>query len=367
VTKNNALIVFSCVVILLFTSPFATHASPPSLMYRNIRIAVKGFETHGSISKEDNVILTDYIQSELNTIGGFDIIYRTSTKKVLDDLGTSEDICSSVPCLVNIGKLLNVDKIITGTIGKTGRSFTISIQIVDIESARKEAMRLANYEGAIEGLDTVITSLTRYVVSQLQIQDAGILSKGGSHVFDTPDFSKSDISVEITFYGSDDTKNYNSTASLAPVIISLSYDAASHFFLTGSCCYMKGNYTLNVAQSQSITNLLKKHSPLWGKGMVSYGFGGGGGIRFWRLRGGVEVLKYINADTDLNPDMSIGVYGEVYVLRYLYLGLNAMMFNLTGLIDPAHVGPSVRKTEYGVHRSDWGSPTIITLRAGLDF
>ena len=59
-------------------------------------------------------------------------------------------------CIVEVGKILKVEKMFAGTIGKVGKIYTINIQVIDIGTAQIEQNKSRRHDGAIEDLLTDI-------------------------------------------------------------------------------------------------------------------------------------------------------------------------------------------------------------------
>jgi TolB-like protein len=331
-----------------------------------IRIAVKTFESPGVITSDEAIFLTDVAQSELIWNEKFVVVDHTRTKQALDSLRISQDSCSSVECIVKIGQQLNVQKVLSGTISKIGQAFAVSIQVVDVESGRIQAIKNANYEGDVSGLNPTITDLVKQVTSDLPERIIEVKESESRSIFDKPDFSSGQFSIDAILFGSDYVQNDYSHNSLSPILLSVSYILMSQYFVTASFCLLNGDYVLNQPETPALTGLLNGRTALWGESMNSLGIGLGGGYRIWRLRGGAGFIFFISKDTDLSPSAAVELHAEYYVLRFAYIGLATIMFNGAGLIAPDRVGPQVPAEDVGITRRDFPGPVVITLKIGVD-
>lgn len=84
-----------------------------------------------------------------NTIE-YKIVERSDMEKVLDELELQRKGCTDIACAVEFGKILNTDKIIIGSVGLIGQTYTINTSLVDVETAR--VLRAADFKikGAID-------------------------------------------------------------------------------------------------------------------------------------------------------------------------------------------------------------------------
>jgi hypothetical protein len=60
--------------------------------------------------------------------------------------------CTSDECLVEAGKLLGVQKMLAGSVGKFGTVYTIELRIIDVQSGKIEASATYDYRGEMEKL-----------------------------------------------------------------------------------------------------------------------------------------------------------------------------------------------------------------------
>lgn len=64
------------------------------------------------------------------------VLERSQMDKILDEFDFQSSGCTDVSCAVEFGKMLNVERIIIGSIGLVGETYTINATMVDVESSR---------------------------------------------------------------------------------------------------------------------------------------------------------------------------------------------------------------------------------------
>lgn len=146
--SNLILILFS--LIFLFSQNCYSQKLP--------RIAVLEFEGLG-ISKEEAEPLTDRFRGELVRTNAFIVISRDQMDEILKEQAFQLTGCTSTECAVQAGKILNVQKIVVGKIGRVGKTYTVDISFIDIETARIEKSFNRDYKGEIEGLLPILRDI----------------------------------------------------------------------------------------------------------------------------------------------------------------------------------------------------------------
>lgn len=96
--------------------------------------AVMRFEFTG-VDSGVSMVITDIFTNQLQAAGKYRVMERSQMNKILSEQGfQSSGACNSTECAVEIGKLLSIDKMFIGSIGKLGESWFISIRIVNVQT-----------------------------------------------------------------------------------------------------------------------------------------------------------------------------------------------------------------------------------------
>jgi len=171
------------VFLISITAP-AAMSQENKLQEKKLNIAVMEFEPRGGISKEDAASLSDAFQGKIIETGEFIVVDRNRIKSILQEQGFQQsEACSGVECIVEVGKILRVEKMIAGTIGKVGKIFTINVQVIDIATAQIEQNKSRQHDGAVEELLTeIIPEITAEMCKELTGKDVKVAAgtTGGS-------------------------------------------------------------------------------------------------------------------------------------------------------------------------------------------
>ena len=127
------------------------YAQIPKSANDKIPIAVLDFEGKG-ISQLEASTLTDRLRSYLVAEGNFAVVERGKMDAVLKEQGFQLTGCVSSECAVEVGQLLGVSRMITGGIGKIGKTFTLDARVIDIETGQIIETASLDFSGEIDGL-----------------------------------------------------------------------------------------------------------------------------------------------------------------------------------------------------------------------
>lgn len=83
----------------------------------------------------DAVQITQFLEEELFHSGGYVLVERSQVDRLLNEYQYQHSGVCDVECAVQIGKQLTANKVIIGTVGRLGNSYTIQIRMIDIETA----------------------------------------------------------------------------------------------------------------------------------------------------------------------------------------------------------------------------------------
>ena len=169
--------------IVLFVSSNILLSQQKKTAKQRLNVAVMDFDARGGITKEDAASLSDAFQAELVETNEFTVVDRNRIKSILQEQGFQQsEACSQVECLVEAGKILKVEKMFAGTIGKVGRIYTVNIQLIDVATAEIVQNKSKQHSGDIEELLTdIVPKIAAEMASSLTGKDIEAkVSSGGS-------------------------------------------------------------------------------------------------------------------------------------------------------------------------------------------
>ena len=141
---------------------------------QTITVAVLDFDG-ANITKDELVILGDRLSSEIFKLGEYTVVERSAMGEILEEQGFQQSGCTTTDCAVEVGALLGVQRMVTGSIGKIGNLYTITAKSINVESGKIENQISIDVSGTIEIL---LTETMSQVSTQLfRIKSEETISK----------------------------------------------------------------------------------------------------------------------------------------------------------------------------------------------
>jgi len=122
-------------------------------------IAVIDLDSRGGLSEAEIGTLTDRMRSMLVRTQAFNVIDRGLMEEVLSEQGFQMSGCTSTDCAVEAGKILGVEQMVSGTIGKLGKLYTVDVILIDVSTSQIIKSLTRDYSGEIEGLIGLMKSI----------------------------------------------------------------------------------------------------------------------------------------------------------------------------------------------------------------
>lgn len=139
-----------CVLACLLVGAAALQAQEQ----RKTPVAVMPLRGSG-VSETDSKFLTERLTIELQRAGVFEVMERDKMDEILKEQGFQQTgACDETACLVEAGRLLPVEKMIGGSVGKVGNVYSAQIRLIDLLTGKVEKTATRDYKGELEHLLT---------------------------------------------------------------------------------------------------------------------------------------------------------------------------------------------------------------------
>lgn len=91
------------------------------------------------ITPGETALITERLRTEIVQLGRFHVMERAEMDVIVEEMEFQQSgMCDESECLVELGQILGVEKIISGTVGKIGDLYTISLKLINVETAHIE-------------------------------------------------------------------------------------------------------------------------------------------------------------------------------------------------------------------------------------
>lgn len=124
-------------------------------------VAVLDIDAKGGISKGEATTLSDRLRTELVGLNVLTVLERGQMEAILTEQGFNQSGCTSSECIVEAGRLLGVQQMIAGDVGKIGNVLTIDIRVFDVANGKIVRAYKNDYRGEVSGLLGVMSDIAR--------------------------------------------------------------------------------------------------------------------------------------------------------------------------------------------------------------
>ncbi len=132
---------------------------------RKITLAVMDLAATG-ISKNDGAILAEALLSYLVNTNYYEIVERSKRDEILKEQGFAlSGACNETACLIEIGKFLAVQKMVGGSIGKLGNTWTVNIRLLDVKTGKVDKACMKYYKGEIDQMLGYMNDIAQEIIA----------------------------------------------------------------------------------------------------------------------------------------------------------------------------------------------------------
>ena len=122
-------------------------AGPLSAQSKKPLIAVLDLDVAGG-TKEQALALSNQLRTEILKTGRFTVVDRSQIDAILKEQALQQSGCTSQECAVQVGRILGIQQIVTGSVTKVADDlWQVSAQVTDVETAETLQAESLNHQG----------------------------------------------------------------------------------------------------------------------------------------------------------------------------------------------------------------------------
>ena len=118
-------------------------------------VAILDFEGRG-ISQMEAQTLTDRLMSAMVNTNAVIMVERNQMEETMQEQGFQQSGCTTSECAAEVGALLGVQNMVSGSFGKLGNSYTIDAKLFSVSTGGTIRSVSKTYKGEVDGLLTII-------------------------------------------------------------------------------------------------------------------------------------------------------------------------------------------------------------------
>ena len=126
-------------------------------------VAILDFEGRG-ISQMEAQTLTDRLMSEMVNTDAVIMVERNQMEEIMSEQGFQQSGCTTSECAAEVGALLGVQNMVSGSFGKLGNSYTIDAKLFSVSTGGTIRSVSKTYKGEVDGLLNIIEIVAWEVV-----------------------------------------------------------------------------------------------------------------------------------------------------------------------------------------------------------
>ena len=144
-----------------------------------VTVAILDFEGRG-INQMEAATLTDRLMSEMVSTDAVIMVERNQMAEILEEQGLQQSGCSSAECAAEVGALLGVQNMVSGSFGKLGNTYTIDAKLFSVETGATIRSSSKTYKGEVDGLLPIIQIVGWELVGLQAPADLLVLAGGAA-------------------------------------------------------------------------------------------------------------------------------------------------------------------------------------------
>ena len=141
-------------------------SSLTALCYEKPRVAVLDLKAEG-VAMTDSSAISGFLITDLSNSDILTVLDRSNVEQILREQQFQRSGCTSQDCVVEIGKILNVNKMISGTVGKFAGEYYIQINFTDVQTSAVDFAENVKFSVLADAQDSCST-LASKILDQIK-------------------------------------------------------------------------------------------------------------------------------------------------------------------------------------------------------
>ncbi|MBD3321623.1 MAG: hypothetical protein GF350_11065 [Chitinivibrionales bacterium] len=133
---------------------------------QKINVAVINLKNASGVNEGEAAVISDRLRAELFNTGKVNVMERDQMQEILKEQGfQASGACTDEACMVEMGQLLGVKGLVSGSIGKLGSMFLVNIRMIDVQTGRISKAVSRDISGNIEEVVGHLSGIARELVA----------------------------------------------------------------------------------------------------------------------------------------------------------------------------------------------------------
>lgn len=143
---------------------------------KTVTLATMPLQASG-LTAGEALLITSRLNSELVRLGMFRVVERARVDDLLKEMGFQQSgACDANECVAQVGRMLGVQYMVGGEVGRIGQSFALEVRMINVASGRVTQATSDIYQGPIEGLLEIMRNVALKLVGR-KVQSVTVTQK----------------------------------------------------------------------------------------------------------------------------------------------------------------------------------------------
>jgi sulfatase modifying factor 1 len=167
---------FVVLTMLLVVLPFQSYSAEKLKTIKRVdsMLAVFDFDVQGDIDKSIARSLAESVRIEIVNSGKYEVIDRSNMNKILKEQAFQMTGCVAKECAVEAGQMLGVGKIVVGTVGLIGKTYYLTLALVNVETGKTEIVKDEECKCEVDALIATSKRVAKGLMGQAPQPEATI-------------------------------------------------------------------------------------------------------------------------------------------------------------------------------------------------
>lgn len=165
-------------IVLMFANAlFAEDSAKKAETVRLDQVAVYELDHDSSVSKGEAEAILSRFQTELLNTQKYNILDRNKIGDILSEQAFTESgTCSEENCMVQVGQLLGVEKMVFGKLNTVGSLKTLNMNMIDVTTGKIEQSYAVDVHGGVEEILTKSARNIARKMAGLPVEDKSLVT-----------------------------------------------------------------------------------------------------------------------------------------------------------------------------------------------
>ncbi len=191
---------------------FNVAPSPAPKTPGKTNIAVINMKNTSGVTSGEIEVISDRLRGELFNTGKVNVMERDQMQEILKEQGFQQSgACTNEACMVEMGQLLGVEQLITGSLGKVGSMFLVNLRVIDVKTAKIVKVVSVDIKGELEEVVSQLPGIASQLVAPVTQNEKPVAleNKGEAGNPEVVKEAKEESKVEKTPELTDERKERN--------------------------------------------------------------------------------------------------------------------------------------------------------------